>query len=272
MTKVISVGNFKGGVGKTVISLMFSYVLATKKNKKVLVIDLDPQADVTMKLKRTFGKEDVMPEEELMEAIDKSVESDFQRDISRTIVSVYENLDVVHGSWDFENFPTYIVENIEDSSARFYVLYTLIQPFMGEYDFIIFDTPPSTHLITTNAICASDYALITTETEESSTESTKKLYNYIGSIIEYNENLKLLGVLPFLKDKYNDLMIEFIDNLRKDFETDVFDHISVYTRKIPTWNSTGVTEHKPYDKRALKIFEDIVDEAILRIEQKEGNE
>ncbi|KTT85191.1 hypothetical protein RSA37_03245 [Mammaliicoccus sciuri] len=116
-----------------------------------------------------------MPEEELLEAIDKSVESEFQKDISSTIISVHENLDVVHGSWDFEDFPTYIVEQIEDVNARYYLLYTLIQPYIGKYDYIIFDTPPSTHLIITNAICASDYVLITTETEESSTGSTKKL-------------------------------------------------------------------------------------------------
>lgn len=272
MTKVISVGNFKGGVGKTVISLMFSYILATKKNKKVLVIDLDPQANVTGKLKRTFGKEDILPKEELLEAIDKSVESEFQKDISSTIVSVHENLDVVHGSWDFEDFPTYIVEQIEDVNARYYLLYTLIQPYIGKYDYIIFDTPPSTHLITTNAICASDYVLITTETEESSTESTKKLYNYIRSILQYNENLKLLGVLPFLKDKRNKFMVSYIEDLKKDFDNDVFEHINIFTRRIPTWGRTGITEHKPFDKKALKSFEDIVDEAMLRIEQKEGNE
>ncbi|KTT85192.1 hypothetical protein RSA37_03240 [Mammaliicoccus sciuri] len=67
-------------------------------------------------------------------------------------------------------------------------------------------------------------------------------------------------------------MLSYIDDLKRDFDNDVFENINIFTRRIPTWGRTGITEHKPFDKKALKIFENIVDEAILRIEQKEENE
>ena len=67
---------------------------------------------------------------------------------------------------------------------------------------LIFDTRPSTDIATKNAICCSDYVLITTKTEESSAEGARKTYNYVGSLVEFNPKVKLLGVLPYL-DKPN---------------------------------------------------------------------
>lgn len=274
MTKIITVGNFKGGVGKSTFVELLAYILATKENRKVLVFDTDPQADVTEKLKRTFGKEDVEPETDLLQSIKKSVDSNFERDISGSIVSLHENLDLVHGSWHLEQFDTYVVEELKDKKARYYLFYTLLQSIKEKYDYIIYDTRPSTGITTTNAICSSDFMIVTTQTEEASANSTRKIYNYIGSMLQYNEGIELIGVLPYLVDSTGAISRLVEAELREQFQEDMYEHVIRSSKRVVAWGKYGITEDKPYDKKTLQMYVDAVDETLQRIKnieaEKEG--
>lgn len=265
MTKTITVGNFKGGVGKSTYVELLAYTLATRYDKKVLVFDTDPQADVTEKLKRTFHKSDLQPQKDLLLSIKEAVNSDYEKDISSSIVTLHENIDLVHGSWSLEQFDTYVVEELADKKARYYLFYTLLKEIKKNYDYVIFDTRPSTGITTTNAICSSDYMIITTQTEEASANSTRKIYNYVGAMLQYNDSIELIGILPYLVDTTGAISREVENELREQFQEDMYNAIIKSSKRVVTWGKYGITEDKPYDKKTLQMYIDTVDETLERI-------
>lgn len=259
MTKIITVACFKGGVGKSTFTELLSYILATKHNKKVLVIDTDPQSNVTEKLKRTFNKNSITPQLSIMDSIR-------QFDLTSSIIKLHDNLDLVHGDWTLENFSEFTMKEVEEK-ARYYMFYTLLKPIKHKYDYIIFDTRPSTSETTTNAICTSDYVIITTKTEQDSYTSTKKTYDYMANLTDYNENLNLIGILPYLVNQRGSINKLIEKELRSSFNTDVYNNVIKSSDRVVTWGYTGITEHKPHDKKTMQMYEDTVNETLSRIQQ-----
>lgn len=262
MAKVITVSNYKGGVGKSTFTEILSYILATQYNKKVLVVDLDPQADVTEKLKRTFNKENIQPKEETLTSM-------MNNRVENSLVTLHEKLDLLHGSWEMEQFEEFIFTT-QHKQARYYFIHTVLEPIKENYDYIIFDTRPSTGVSTNNAICASDYVIITTKTEESSAQSSKKLYSYIGSLIPYNENLKLIGVLPYLDNPRGSTSSKIKEELYDEFGLDLYNNIIKSSDRVVTWGKYGLTEYKPHDKKTLKMYQEVTKETLERIKELEG--
>ena len=146
MTKVITLANFKGGVGKTTSAINIGAGLSNK-GKKTLLIDLDPQFNLTQSLgiinpERTIysaliGKENLLP------------------------VEVYKSLDIIPSSLDL------IKAEIELSGEfkREFILSKLIEPIKTNYDYIVIDCPPALGLLTLNSFVASDLIFIPIEAE-----------------------------------------------------------------------------------------------------------
>lgn len=259
--KTITIANYKGGVGKSTLTEILSFLLATKYEQKVLVIDIDPQSDASKKLKRTFNKK-VEPKRNIMDSI-------LEMDLRPSIVKLHENLDLIHGDWEMENFTEHVISEF-DKNGRFYLLLNLIKPFKDEYDYIIFDTRPSTDIATKNAICCSDYVLITTKTEESSAEGARKTYKYVGSLVEYNPKVKLLGVLPYLDKPNSSTSNRVKQEIIDQFQENVFENIIKASDRVVTWGKYGITTDQPHDKRTLSMYTDVVEEMFERMKIMEG--
>ncbi|WP_204172485.1 ParA family protein [Staphylococcus sp. GDY8P72P] len=259
--KTITIANYKGGVGKSTLTEILSYLLATKYEKKVLVIDIDPQSDASKKLKRTFNKK-IKPSRNIMDSI-------LAMDLKPSIVSLHENLDLVHGDWDMEDFTEHVISKF-DKNARYYLLLNLVKPLKNDYDYIIFDTRPSTDIATKNAICCSDYVLIATKTEESSAEGARKTYNYVGSLVEFNPKVKLLGVLPYLDKPNSSTSNRVKQEIIDQFQENVFNNIIKASDRVVTWGKFGITTDEPYDKKTLSMYIDVVEEMFERIKIMEG--
>ncbi|WP_244138994.1 ParA family protein [Leuconostoc falkenbergense] len=128
--KILTFGNFKGGTGKTTNSTMIGFELSNR-NKKVLLLDLDPQGNATnlyLKTKSTLDGEVVIFNTTLMSAIKNE-------NLSSAIINIKENLDVLPSATDFSLFPRYMefLPNYED---RVRYLSTLIEPLRNKYDYI----------------------------------------------------------------------------------------------------------------------------------------
>ncbi|HDH5640810.1 TPA: ParA family protein [Staphylococcus aureus] len=258
MSKVISVVSYSGGVGKTTLCLMLTYILSENQNNKILVIDVDGQEDVSHLIKKTF-KNEIEPNNTIITGIKNF-------DLAETIMPITKNIHLIHGDWNIEYFDTYLVNNYEEK-AHYYLLYTLLKDIKKEYDYIIFDTSPQTASITNNAIVASDYVIIPTEATEKGVRRTKHTYEYLSSLTDYNEQLQLIGIVPYyLKDRDSNSRIH-LKQLKDIFEEDVFHNIIKSTRKVPTWWREGITTKKGNDKKILKMYANIVDEIIMRIEK-----
>lgn len=264
MSKVITIANFKGGVGKSVLTEILAYIHSEKMNKKVLVIDTDPQTNVTDKLFRTFRKEVTdMPKEEdrLMGAIK-------QADLTKAVVSMSDNLDLMVGDWHVETFQDTLIGL--DKKARYYLLHTLLKDITPNYDYVFIDTRPSTDLMKNNAICASDYVLVTSKSEEDSFSSTIKFLEYLQGMAEYNSELNLLGIVNYLVNLRGYVDKQIIERFDNEFDNHMFDNIIKSSEVVKRWGLYGITEHKSYDKKTMSMYESVADEMNERIKALEG--
>lgn len=261
MTRLITIGNYKGGVGKSTFTEIYAYLLATKYNKKVLAVDLDPQADLSRKLKKTFSMINKEPNIKLYKALTTN-------NIKDAILTLHENLDLLHGEWDMEHFEKFIFKTQPDEAEFFYMM-PMLEQIKNDYDYILFDTRPSTGVTTKNAICASDYVIITTQTEASSKESAEKIYDYIGTLLPLNPKIKLIGVLPYLTDQTGATHKLIQKELEVAFGDDLFKSYIRASKRVATWGYRGITEHEAHDKKTMKMYIDVVEEATSIIKELE---
>ena len=254
---IVTFGNFKGGVGKTTATTLFTYLLS--KQYKVLAIDTDPQANLTESIARSY-KYEFEPDLNIYNAMFSD------EPITNHIQTVHDNLDVLSGTWDMVNF--------ELTAPNFYykkdykrILKLSIEDIKNDYDYILIDTAPATNLVMDNVISATDYVVITTKTEPLSYDSTQKFYSYL--LDRYNDrdyNFELLGVLPYLVGKSatdRDMLIKY----GEIFDIEIFENRIRQSDRVKSWSMYGITEDEAYDQRTLKMYEKVVDEAVQRIEK-----
>ena len=177
MTKIISIINHKGGVGKTTISVNLSFALAELK-QNVLLVDFDPQGNST----GHFFEEDELPP-----TIDDAIMNDKPLSISKV-----GEIDLVASRLSLSTAETLFLGNIEG----FLKLREVLEPIKENYDYIIVDCPPSLGWFSQNALNASTHVLIPSEPSKMSTDG----FSAINILIErtrrtLNPNLKNLGIL-----------------------------------------------------------------------------
>lgn len=253
---VITPSNFKGGVGKTTTSLLLSYILSEHKDKKVLVIDTDPQENLTHNIAVTFHKElDI--EKNIFNACfeNSSVEDNIQ--------TITENLDLLAGEWKMTEFETESYKRYKQSQQE-NILSIILEPIIDDYDYIIIDTSPYINLVMDNVIHVTDYVVITTQTVSMAFESTKKYYDYLLSMSD-STNFNLLGVLPYLVgDSSTDK--RYLSKYEEVFENELFENNIKNSDRVKTWTDKGITEDKPYDKKTLLMYKNVVNEILEKIE------
>ncbi len=202
MTKIVAIVNQKGGVAKTTTTVNLSTALSVM-DKKILVIDLDPQGNSST----GFGIS--------------------QQDRKVTIYQVLIGSKTIEEAIIPTNIPNLqlITANTNLSGAesdllsikkREYLLSYLLNKLVNKYDYIIIDCPPSLNLLTVNALVACDYVLIPMQCDFYSLEGLSHLLKTI-EIIERNLNpkIKIAGILFTMYDKRNRLTEQVEDDVRK---------------------------------------------------------
>ena len=253
---IITIGNFKGGVGKTTTTLLFSYLLS-EKGYKVLAVDLDPQSNLTKNINKTYNKE-LVANKNIFSALLSN------QDTENSIQSLSENLDIIAGSWDMVYFE-------REAHKKYYqkdhpkLLKVALSAIKDDYDFILLDTPPSTGILMENALLATDYVIIVTQTDDTDYDSTKNFYEYlVDRNNDESHNFQLLGVLPYLvgRSATDEAIFEEYKNV---FETELFTNYIRTSARVKTWNRKGITENQGHDKVTLAMYNDIVEEALERV-------
>lgn len=176
--KVIAVANHKGGVGKTTTTLTTASILA-KQGYRVLCVDLDAQANLTLSLLREDAEYDT-----IADAI--------TTDVDLPIVNVFENFDIVPSSLSLTRLELAMMGVMQ----REYVISDKLKSLRSQYDFIFLDCPPALGIFTVNALVAADYALITMTPEVLPYKGLGSLIILISQISErMNTNLSCAGIL-----------------------------------------------------------------------------
>jgi len=226
MAEVITIANRKGGVGKTTTTLNLAYSLK-ELGKKVLVIDLDPQANLT----RCFDVENT----ENIKTIGHLLITEMEEEESYLVedyTKSYDEIDIIPSSVYLSAVETQM--RIETGSEQ--ILSEIVNQAKEHYDYILIDTSPSLNILTINALCASDSVLIVADTQLFAIVGIGELLKTIQKIKKrVNPKLKVQGILLTMCENRTNLSKTLTEQVEEMFQK----KIKVFQTKIPKTVKVG---------------------------------
>lgn len=263
--KTISIFNQKGGVGKTT-SVVNLAVSLSRLNKKVLVIDFDPQANTTTGL--GFDKN------ELEKSIYKMFydEGDNYKDY---ILKSEEGPYLIASENSLSGLEVELVSL--DQEERLKMLSQIIEEIKKDFDIILIDCPPSLGLLSLNALVASDSIIIPIQTEYYALEGVSELLKTYQTIKEsIKEDLEIEGVLLCMFDKDTDLSYEVVEEVKSFFKEKVFSTMiprNIKLAEAPSFGKSVISyDEKSKGARAyLSLAKELVENIFGKKENLEKN-
>jgi chromosome partitioning protein len=211
MTKIVSLANQKGGVGKTTTAINLGASIAACE-RKVLIVDLDPQANATSGLGLSKQEEKSMYPV-LIEGL--SIREAIRPTELPTLHVAPSSVDLVAAELE-----------LGDVIGREYHLKRALEELGSEYDYILIDSPPSLGLLTINGLTAADSVLVPMQCEYFALEGVSQLINTVERVRNgLNPGLEIEGIALTMYDERMNLAKQVADEVRKHFGDKVYNSV-----------------------------------------------
>lgn len=252
MSTILTLVNQKGGTGKTTSTVNLGVYLAAH-GKRVLLVDIDPQANATSTLVKP-GSVNASIYHTLVGGI-----------LPEDIVSATGlfSLDILPASPDLAGAT---VELVKDKNREFR-LYDVLSRIRHTYDYILVDCPPSLGILTLNGIVAADYVLIPVQCEYYAMEGLGQLLNTLGMVRDnLRKEIDVLGAVCTMYDKRNRLSRTVLKEVRRNFPGYVFD--AVIPRNVALAEAPGHGKsvyHFDAESSGANAYEQLAQELMQRV-------
>jgi len=258
VARIIVIANQKGGVGKSSVATNLPVFLAAL-GKRILLVDMDPQANATLSL-------GIAPRN-----LPLSIYHALAGQVSPSAIirkSPFFNYEIMPSSPDLAGSTVELVS----ADNREFKLSQILEKVKEPYDFIIIDSPPSLGLLTLNALCAANEVLIPVQCEYLALEGLEQLLATINLVRNnLGHDLKIAGALLTMYSKNNNLSREVAEEVRKKFPGYVFNTViprAVVLAEAPRFAKT-ILQYAP-ESRAAQAYRDLAEE-IINLENKNIN-
>ena len=255
MVRIIVIANQKGGVGKSSVATNLSVFLSAL-DKRVLLVDMDSQANATLSL-------GLVPR-----SLPLSIYHALMGQISPSAIirkSSFSNHEIMPASPDLSGATVELVM----TENREFKLKEILDKIKEPYDFIIIDSPPSLGLLTINALCAADEVLIPIQCEYLALEGLEQLLDTIKLVKDnLGHDLRVAGALLTMYSRNSKLSREVAKELRRNFPGYVFDTViprAVVLAEAPKFGK-AILQYAP-ESLAAKAYRELAEE-IINIENK----
>ncbi|MFN2589442.1 MAG: ParA family protein [Actinomycetota bacterium] len=248
MARVLAVANQKGGVAKTTTTAALSAAWAAR-GRKVLAVDLDPQAALTYSL--GFEPDELEP------TIHDVLAG--RTGVADTVLTSDEGFDVAPANIDLAGDEAYLLGR----TAREYALREALEDVTSRYEILVLDCPPSLGVLTINALTAADQVLIPVQAETLSRRGVAQLLSTVADIRRLtNPELRVVGLLPTMYDGRTRHARDVLSAMAVEFTVPVLAPVpkSIRFAEAP---ATGVSilSHSPRHAGAL-VYRELADEIL----------
>ncbi len=272
--KIISFINMKGGVGKTTSVVEISTLLVKEHNKKVLIIDIDPQTNATFSFVKYDDWHKNIKDNTIADVLgmnqnmsSRNKEYDINKAVIKNVGNI-DNLDLISSHLEL----TFLDLDLSARSGRERILAKQIRKLETDYDYIIIDCPPNLTLAPQNALVASDYIITPIIPDFYSFLGLPLLSNRVEKLKEELDiNVSFLGAIFTRVESGTNLHNEYMPKIRDICESDNIHHFStVIPKNIKL--SQASSKNQPAcilypNETGVKSYKNLVKEILLQIEE-----
>lgn len=262
---IISCSNEKGGTGKTSTTALVSWELATL-GYKVLLIDCDPQANLTDLMIKTKSQENT----EIV--IDNSLFGLLinHKDLKDGIISIKDNLSLLPAASDMNMFSRWLDKQDLAEKEKVTYLKNALEPIKGDYDFIFLDVSPTMSLTNDNVFMACDWLVIMLQTQQRALLGAKSFLEYLQTnlIDNFESTVDILGILPVLTKGQSKIDNSILKSAEEEFgEDNLFENVVTAMERVKRYDLTGITENDKnvWDKATHSVYTAVAKEIVNRL-------